>query len=301
MTTHASPQGPSEGLAAQLRALERLLPAGPLRVVLDRISKHDIAIREVDEFGMDPTFLADVAPLLDFAFERWFRARTDGLENIPTAGPAILAANHAGLLPWDAVMLAHTVRRATSGARAARPLIEDFHFYFPFLGTLLNRLGAVRACRENAERLLAAGETVAVFPEGVKGIGKVWKDRYRVQRFGRGGSVRLALATGAPLIPVAIVGPEETHPMMFRVSALARPLGLPFVPVTPTFPLLGPLGLLPLPVRWHIRFGPPLDTASVAGENAPERVRVRRLNDALRGCVQGMVNDLLEQREGIFQ
>jgi 1-acyl-sn-glycerol-3-phosphate acyltransferase len=178
----------------------------------------------------------------------------------------------------------------------------------------MNRIGGVRADPENAERLLRRDELVAVFPEGEKGMGKLWKDRYRLQRFGRGGFVKLALRTGAPIIPVAVVGAEEAAPMLGKVTWFAKNIGIPWIPVTPTFPWLGPGGLLPLPSKWRIAFGAPIDLrAACAGVTRPasagvadlgdlgadaaeDRLLVNKLADQIRSQIQSMIEDLLSQR-----
>ena len=182
-----------------------------------------------------------------------------------------------------------------------RPLVEDFVFHFPYLGTLINRLGGVRACQENAQRLLDDDQLVAVFPEGIKGIGKLYRDRYKLQRFGRGGFIKLALRTRAPIVPVAIVGAEETHPMLTKVTWFAKSVGVPYVPITPTFPLLGPLGLLPLPSKWYVRFGEPLDLPAEHGpEAAPDRILVNRLAETVRARIQTMIDETLEHRKSVL-
>jgi len=189
------------------------------------------------------------------------------------------------------------VEREHPARRQVRPLVEDEVFHFPYLGTFLNRMGGVRACPENAEKLLAAEELVAVFPEGIQGIGKLYRERYRLQRFGRGGFVKLALRTGSPIIPVAVVGAEEATPLLAKFTWLARALGLPHLPVTPTFPLLGPAGLLPLPSRWLVRFGEPVDLGSDGGPaDADDRLLVARRAELIRSKVQDMISDLLTQR-----
>jgi len=185
--------------------------------------------------------------------------------------------------------------------RQVRPLVEDFIFHFPFLGTSLNRIGCVRACPENAERLLRHGQVVAVFPEGIKGIGKLYRHRYQLQRFGRGGFVKLALQTGAPIIPAAIIGSEEIHPMLGRFTWLAKYLGIPYVPLTPTFPWLGALGTVPLPVKWQIRFGEPIDLAGQHGAAAAgDRILVNRLTEQVRSTIQSMVDAALRARRSIL-
>jgi len=295
-----SKPGGSFDPVALARATMRFLPMGPLRVALERIANIEPDVRNVDEFGMDASYVDDVAPLMNFFFEHYFRVETTGLENIPANGPVILVANHAGALPWDAVMLIYALRSKIEGARSLRPLLEDLLFYFPYLGTLMNRLGAVRACNENAERLLRQEASILVFPEGAKGTKKLYRDRYKIQRFGRGGVIRLAMSTGAPIIPVALVGSEETHPMIGKLSLLAQPLGLPYIPITPTFPWLGPLGLIPLPVRWRIRVGTPIVFSQNQGGKAMDRMTMKRVNEDLRASVQAMVDEELQGREGFF-
>jgi 1-acyl-sn-glycerol-3-phosphate acyltransferase len=254
----------------------------------------------VDDFGRDPRATARWEPVLDFLYSKWFRVETEGLDNIPADGAALLVANHAGTLPYDSAMVVHAVRRDHPERRDVRPLVEDAIFHLPWLGPLINRIGGVRACPENAERLLARGEIVAVFPEGVKGMGKLWRDRYRLQRFGRGGFVKLALRTGAPLIPVAVVGAEEAMPMGAKVTWFAKSVGIPWVPVTPTFPWLGPAGLLPLPSKWMIRIGEPVDISEYGPDDADDRLLVGRLAETVRGRIQDMVDDLRSRRRSPF-
>jgi len=219
-----------------------------------------------------------------------------GLEHVPARGRALLVANHAGTLPYDSAMVMHAVRRDHPARRDVRPLVEDTVFHLPFLGPIMNRIGGVRADPENAERLLVKDELVAVFPEGEKGMGKLWRDRYRLQRFGRGGFVKLALRTGAPIIPVAVVGAEEAAPMLGKVTWFAKNIGIPWVPVTPLFPWLGPAGLLPLPSKWYVRFGAPLDLGHLQPDAAEDRLLVNKLADQVRTQIQQMIDELLGQR-----
>lgn len=247
----------------------------------------------VDDFGRDPIATARWEWVLDFLYSKWFRVEARGLEHVPVTGRALLVANHAGSLPYDSAMVMHAIRRDHPARRDVRPLVEDAVFHLPWLGPLMNRIGGVRACPENAERLLHQDQLVAVFPEGVKGMGKLWRDRYRLQRFGRGGFVKLALATGTPIIPVAVVGAEEALPMLARVTWFAKSVGIPYVPITPTFPWLGPAGLLPLPSKWRIEFAPPLDLTQTYGpEAADDRLLVNRLAEQVRAQVQVMVDRL---------
>lgn len=251
----------------------------------------------VDDFGRDPKATARWEWLLELCYSAWFRVECEGLDHIPTKGRAILVANHAGTLPYDSLMLVHAVRRDHRTRRDVRPLVEDPVFHLPFLGPLMNRIGGVRADPDNAERLLLRDELVAVFPEGEKGMGKLWRDRYRLQRFGRGGFVRLALRTGAPIIPVAIVGAEEAAPMLGKITWFAKSVGIPWVPITTTFPWLGPAGLLPLPSKWKIRFGAPIDVAARYGKAAADdRLLVNRVADEIRTGIQASINEVLGSR-----
>jgi len=255
---------------------------------------------EVDDFGLDPETIRSARPLFSLLRKRWWRIEVVGLEHVPDDRPVLFVANHSGLLPWDGLALAETIEEAHGAARRPRFLIADWLITLPFVQPALARLGGVRACRENAERLLESGRSVVAFPEGVKGAAKTFRDRYRLQRFGRGGAVRLALAAGVPIVPVAIVGAEETHPILFKVETPARLLGLPFLPVTPTFPWFGPLGALPLPSKWVISFGEPLATAGPGGAQANDDLLVARLTEELRAEVQRLVKAALGIRPGVF-
>jgi 1-acyl-sn-glycerol-3-phosphate acyltransferase len=255
----------------------------------------------VDEFGFDPIFFERWRPLLEFLYRTYWRVETSGIENIPDHDSAMIVSNHAGTFPYDGAMLMSAVKCDHPTHRDVRPLVEDFIFHFPFLGVALNRIGCVRACPENAERLLRHGALVAVFPEGIKGIGKLFAQRYQLQRFGRGGFVKLALQTRTPIIPAAVIGAEEIHPMVGRVTWLARYLGIPYVPITPTFPWLGPLGAVPLPTKWQIRFGEPIDLAGQHGPAAAQdRVLVHRLTEQVRSTIQSMVDEALLNRRSVF-
>jgi 1-acyl-sn-glycerol-3-phosphate acyltransferase len=255
---------------------------------------------EVDEFGYDPVYELKVLPLFDFLYEKYFRVEVHGVENVPREGRCLLVANHSGTLPLDGMMLRLAVRREHSAHREVRWLAEDVIFHFPFLGSFTNRMGAVRACQENAERLLDHDALVAVFPEGLKGIGKLFRDRYRLQRFGRGGFVKLGLRTSTPVVPVAIVGGEETNPMLTRVEYLTRALGIPYLPVTPTFPLLGPIGLLPAPTKWKIFFGEPVDLEGYAPASADDEILVGRLTERVRAAIQTMLDRAVAERRSVW-
>ena len=255
---------------------------------------------EVDDFGMDAGALERARPWLDALYTRWWRVELAGVEHVPRGRPSLFVANHSGLLPWDGLMICHALARSGSLAERPRFLVADWLLTLPFAQPILTRLGGVRACRENAERLLRGGHSVVAFPEGAKGAAKVFRQRYRVQRFGRGGVVRTAIAARAPLVPVAVVGAEEVHPVLFKVETAARAVGLPFVPVTPTFPALGPFGLVPLPSKWWIGIGEPIATHELEVDAADDEILVWRLTEQLRAAVQTLVDAGLRQRPSIW-
>jgi 1-acyl-sn-glycerol-3-phosphate acyltransferase len=253
---------------------------------------------QVDEYGFDPELADTVAlPVFRALYERWFRVDTTGVENLPLTGGALLVANHAGgLWPLDAAMTAVAVHTEHPNGRFLRPLAADLLFETPALGPLARRAGATLARHDDAERLLKAGELVGVWPEGFKGIGKPFRERYQLRRFGRGGFVRCAIRAGVPIVPVSIVGSEEIYPVIGNAPALARLLKLPYFPLTPTFPWFGPLGLVPLPSKWYIDFGPQLRTDEMRPETAVDPAAVFELTDQVRESIQSTLYRLLAQR-----
>ena len=253
---------------------------------------------EVDEFGFDKHLTDSVfLPLLRPLYRNWFRTEVVGAENIPTEGGALVVANHSGTIPLDAVMLAVGVHEAAQ--RYLRLLGADLLFRMPVLSELARKGGGTLACNPDAERLMRAGDLVGVFPEGFKGVGKPFADRYKLQRFGRGGFVSAALRTGVPIIPVAIVGAEESYPMLGNVKSIARLFGLPYFPITPTFPWLGPLGLVPLPSKWLIEFGKPIETSHLV-DDVDDPLVVFNLADQVRETIQQSLYELLDSRPDPF-
>ncbi|MDX6287412.1 MAG: hypothetical protein QOG53_2897 [Frankiales bacterium] len=256
----------------------------------------------VDEFGFDPdlndnVFMAGVRPI----YERYFRVETRGLDNVPDSGGALIVANHSGTVPVDGVMTQLALLDHHPAHRHMRLLGADLVFRMPFVAPLARKAGHTLACNPDAERLLSMGELVGVYPEGFKGIGKPFSERYKLQRFGRGGFVTAALRTGVPIIPCSIVGAEEIYPLIGNVKVLARLLGVPYIPITPTFPLLGPLGLLPLPSKWIIEFGEPIPTDELGGPAAAEDpMLVFNLTDQVRETIQQTLYRLLMQRRSVF-
>ena len=255
---------------------------------------------EVDDFGLDRSYEDKLRPLLDFLHRSYFRTEVSGIANVPNDGRCVLVANHSGTLPIDGMMLRTAMRLHHPTQRELRWLAEDFIFYLPFVGAFMNRIGAVRACPENAERLLKQGNLVAVFPEGIQGIRKLYRHRYRLQRFGRGGFVRLCMRTQTPLVPCAVVGAEEANPMLYRIEHISKVFGLPYVPVTPTFPWLGPLGLIPAPVKWRIVFGEPMSFNEYGPRAAEDHILVGRLSEQVKESIQGLLRRGLTDRQSVW-
>jgi 1-acyl-sn-glycerol-3-phosphate acyltransferase len=255
---------------------------------------------EVDDFGFDPELNdAIFQPMLKVLYRDWFRTEVFGIENVPDVGGGLVVGNHSGTLALDALMLTVALRDQHPGDRHLRLLGADLVFRMPVLSELARKAGATVACNPDAERLMSEGELVGVFPEGFKGIGKHFSERYKLQRFGRGGFVSAALRTGTPIVPVAIVGAEEIYPILADLKPLARLLGMPYFPVTPTFPWLGPLGLVPLPSKWLIEFCPPIPTAHLT-EYADDPMVVYNLADQVRETIQATLHTLLEKRPDPF-
>ena len=255
----------------------------------------------VDEFGFDKHLNEAIfLPLLRGLFRNWFRVEVSGIENLPETGAALVVANHAGVLPIDGLMASVAVHDNHPGNRDLRLLAADMVFDMPVMGQAARKAGHTMACTADAHRLLAAGELTAVFPEGYKGLGKNFRDRYKLQRFGRGGFVSAALRAGAPIVPCSIVGSEEIYPMLADVKLLARLFGLPYFPVTPLFPLAGPLGLVPLPSKWHIQFGEPISTDDYDESAADDPMVTFELTDQVRETIQQTLYQLLANRRNPF-
>ena len=252
-------------------------------------------VQDQPDGGYDPAFVERTAPLLEFLWSRYFRVRLLGIENVPDDGAALLVGNHSGGIPYDGAMLLHGIRREHPRHRRVRPLVANFAFRSGWMANVVARVGCVRASMENALPMLTGGELVAVFPEGLKGVGKLYRERYRLARFGRGGFVRLAREARVPLLPVAIIGAEEIHPVIGKITRFAEPLGIPYIPITPTFPWLGPLGLLPVPTKWTIQIGAPVPPPQPGDEAGTNRVA-----EEVRSVIDGMIADLLAQRRSIL-
>jgi 1-acyl-sn-glycerol-3-phosphate acyltransferase len=294
-----------EGLDSGLElpeALTRGATALPreARDTLEHVLRRLDGDAEDDEWGFDEDFADLMEPFFGFLYDRWWRVKVDGANLVPAHGRALLASNHAGILPWDATMLSMALLREHPLPRHPRFLVLNWAFDLPWISVFIRKVGGVVASPYNALRLLEQDQLVAVFPEGVKGTGKPFAERYRLQRFGRGGFVEIALRAGAPIVPVAVVGSEEIYPKLADVPPLARLIGAPFFPVTPTFPWLGPLGVVPLPSRWRIEFCEPIQTAHYGPDAAGDRSLVLELTEQVRDTVQQALYANLVRRGSTF-
>jgi len=256
---------------------------------------------DVDDFGYDADFTENVFyPMLRPIYRHWFRVEVRGIENIPATGGALVVSNHSGTIAIDSLMVQLAIHDEHPQHRAMRALGADLVFQTPFLGTVARRSGSTLATNSDADRLFAQGELVGVFPEGFKGVGKPFSERYKLQRFGRGGFVAAALAAQVPIIPCSVVGAEEIAPIIGNMGTVARLFGLPYAPITPTFPLFGPLGLIPLPSKWIIEFGAPIPTDSQGPGAADDPMLVFDLTDQVRETIQQTLYTLLMQRRSVF-
>jgi 1-acyl-sn-glycerol-3-phosphate acyltransferase len=233
-------------------------------------------------------------------YRDYWRVETTGIENVPATGRALLVANHAGVLPWDGTMIKTAVFAEHPYPRHVRALVASLFMGMPMLSWFLRRTGQTVGHPDDTRRLLERDELVLVFPEGVRGTGKSFKDRYRLRRFGRGGFVATAIRSGAPIIPVSVVGSEEIYPMVADLAPLAKFLGLPYFPITPTWPWLGPLGMIPLPSKWRIHFHAPIHVEENPPGAADDNNLVMALSDQVRDTIQQGIYDNLKRRRGVF-
>jgi 1-acyl-sn-glycerol-3-phosphate acyltransferase len=254
----------------------------------------------LDRFGMDPAFAERLGTaVMEPLYTTWWRVRVRGIEAVPSAGPVIVVANHAGVVPWDAFVLRHALRRDHPARRELRPLLDDRELALPVVGSAAIRAGAVRASPEAAERILAEGDAVGVFPEGSAGARKPWRDRYTLLRFGRGGFVKLALRARAIIVPCAIVGSEEAAPAVSRAGWLAERLGIPLLFDHPAL-RIAPAAFLPLPSRWSLRFGDPVDASELPPEAADDPAAVNALAERVRAALQGMLDEDVATRTSVY-
>jgi 1-acyl-sn-glycerol-3-phosphate acyltransferase len=272
-----------------LRDLRRLVPAAEPG-------------REVDDWGRSQRVFDLVEPLLDFYYRHWFRVDVEGVEHVPSEGGALIVSNHSGALPPDAPMIMQAIRHEHPRPRPVYMLGEHWFKGYPGVGMLANKIGLVAAHPANAQRLLRDERRLAlVFPEGQKGSRKVFWQRYRLRRFGRGGFVRTAIRAGVPIVPVAVVGAEEAMPIFAHVPLLQRLTGLIYFPVNHAFPQFGlAAGLMYLPAKFKIRFLDPVDLSRYGPEDADDVALVQRLAERIRLHIQEELDDLVLSRRSVW-
>ena len=242
------------------------------------------------------------ATLVEFFYRYWFRAEVEGVENVPSEGGALLVSNHSGALPPDAAVIGKAIRDEHPDPRPLYMTVEHFFKGYPGFSQLLPKIGCVPAHPANVHRLLYdERQLVLVFPEGRKGTEKLVKDRYRVQRFGRGGFVEAAMRGKAQLQPVCVVGAEEAAPIFMHSKAMQRLTGLLYFPITPTFPWLGPLGMLGyLPAKFRIRFLEPIDTTRMGSNPAEDKALVQTVAQEVRARIQENLHEMLKKRKSVW-
>jgi 1-acyl-sn-glycerol-3-phosphate acyltransferase len=279
--------------------LNRLMELAQFGYRLRELSRRG-ANYSVDDFGFDAEWTEALLPLFKVLYQDYWRVETTGIEHVPAGGRAMLVANHAGVLPWDGTMIKTSILVSHPQPRHVRALVASLFLGLPVLSWFLRRTGQTVGHPDDTRRLLANDQLVLVFPEGARGTGKLYRDRYRLRRFGRGGFVATAIRAGASIVPVSVVGSEEIYPMIADFTPLARMFGLPYFPITPFWPWLGPLGLLPLPSKWRIQYHPPIHVEEHPPEAADDQNLVMALSDQVRDTIQQGVYDNLRLRRGVF-
>jgi 1-acyl-sn-glycerol-3-phosphate acyltransferase len=255
---------------------------------------------DVDEWGRSEHMRAIARKLYDPVYRRWFRAEWEGLENIPPDGGALLVANHAAAIPSDAPVIIHGIE--TELHRPVYGLADNYFRKLPVVGTLWSRLGGLPAHPDNAYRLLAEqGQLVLVFPEGAKGPAKLYSERYQLRRFGRGGFVEIAMRAGVPVVPIAVIGAEESMPTLFRVPHVASLVGAPYVPITANMLAMGPFGIAGyFPAKFKLRVLEPVSFDVPPGQERYSRSRVMEESEAIRDRIQAALYEGLRNRTSVW-
>ena len=293
---------PADGAAgADAGAAEAAIgdePAGP-GVSGPGASIGDERLSDVDEWGRSQQLRDLLARFFDPVYDRWLRVEWEGFEKIPTEGGALMAANHAGAIPVDAPSIMHGIERELG--RPVYGLADEVFKKMPVVNVAWSRLGGVQAHPDNAYRLLREQQQlVMVFPEGSKGPGKLYSERYRLRRFGRGGFVQIAMRAGVPIIPLAIIGNEETMPIVAKVPALAKALGVPYAPITANM-LFGPIGMwVPFPAKMRIRVLDPVRLDVLPDQPRYSRSRIMDTSEAIRHAIQEELYDMLRRRRSVW-
>jgi len=258
--------------------------------------------RNVDDWGRSEAFFRLVEPVLDFYYRYWFRVEQQGVETVPATGGALLVSNHSGALPPDAPMIMQAIRTEHPDPRPVYMLGEHWFKGYPGVGMIANKIGLVAAHPANAQRLLRdEGRLALVFPEGQKATRKVYWQRYRLRRFGRGGFVKTALRAGVPIVPVAVVGAEEAMPIFAHVRPLQRLTGLIYFPINHAFPWAGlAAGAMYLPAKFKIRFLEPVSLDAYGAEDAEDLTLVQEIAERVRGQIQREVDRLVAGRTSVW-
>lgn len=277
--------------------LRRILSSEELRERAARLPRRDLGELGVDPFGYDPEILPLAGAPVAWLYRHYFRVIAHQVTHVPSEGRVLIVANHSGQLPFDGLMIAAALMLEREPPRMVRSMLERWVPRLPWISTLFARTGQVVGTPENCRRLLERDEAILVFPEGVKGISKTFDKRYQLQRFGSG-FMRLALETKSPVVPVGVVGAEEQAPALANLRQVAKVLAMPAFPVTPTFPALGPAGLLPLPTRYRIYFGAPLHFDGCGEE---DEGTIRAHIERVRLAIEGLLARGLSERTGIFR
>jgi 1-acyl-sn-glycerol-3-phosphate acyltransferase len=280
---------PSTQPPAELRDLRELVPAAEPE-------------RQLDDWGRSQRVMDAFEPLLDFYYRYWFRVETEGIEHVPPEGGALIVSNHSGALPPDGPMIMQAIHHEHPAPRPLYMLAENWFKGYPGAGMLTNKLGLVGAHPSNAQRLLHdEGRLVLVFPEGQKGSRKLYWQRYRLRRFGRGGFVRTAMRAGVPIVPVAVLGAEEAMPIFAHVPLLQRLTGLIYFPVNHAFPQFGlAAALMYMPAKFKIRFLEPVDLSSYKAEDAEDLALVQDVGEGIRTRIQLELDDLRSSRKSVW-
>jgi len=265
--------------------------------ILKRRMKGDY---ETDSWGLDWEFLEAVRPFLDFMYKYYWRVETTGIENIPDYESALLVSNHSGQFPWDGAMIMAVALNEHPAQRLVRFLYSEWYSTIPFVSAFLAKLGHVMGSVENGTQLLEEGEIVGIFPEDFSSLSKGFRNRYQLGRFHHGEYMKLALEYQKPIIPVSVVGAEESYISLGNSSFMARLFGVPYFPISMRFPWFGLLGIIPLPSKWFIDVGTPIDMKNFDAESTADPVQVSMLVDNVRETIQQMVNRRLGQRDSIY-
>jgi 1-acyl-sn-glycerol-3-phosphate acyltransferase len=295
--TSLAPPRTAEDASAELLPERR--EAERMRELLPAIEPE----RQLNDWGRSERVEGALdSTVVEFFYRYWFRTEVEGVENVPSDGGALLVSNHSGALPPDAAMIARAIREEHSVPRPLHITVEHFFKGYPGFSMLIPKIGCVAAHPANVHRLLYDEEQlVLVFPEGRKGTEKLYKDRYRLRRFGRGGFVEAAMRAEAQLAPVCVVGAEEAAPIFAQVGLMRRLTGLLYFPLTPTFPWFGPLGMLGyLPAKFKVRFLEPIDTRTMGADPASDRALVQTVAQEIRARIQENLHEMLAMRKSVW-